>query len=106
MRPKASATLYDVAKHKVSMQQFVAGLDVTQLANIVEGAGLGGSTLSAVGAAGYSTGLYENARHPADDDVRRPGRAADHPADQLHAADLPVRDRVADRHHAGPDLGP
>jgi len=33
---------------------------VTHLANIVEGAGLGGSTLSAVGAAGYSTGLYEN----------------------------------------------
>jgi Beta-glucosidase-related glycosidases len=58
--PVQGATLYDVAKGQVSMEQFVAGLDVTHLANIVEGAGLGGSTLSAVGAAGYSTGLYEN----------------------------------------------
>ncbi len=57
--PVPGATLYDVAKGQVSMEQFVAGLDVTQLANIVEGARLGGSTLSAVGAAGYSTGLYE-----------------------------------------------
>lgn len=55
-----ATTLYDVAKGDASMQSFVAGLNVTQLANIVEGAGLGGSTLSAVGAAGYSTGIYED----------------------------------------------
>ena len=59
VKTKSAATLYDVAKHRVSMEQFVAGLDVTQLANIVEGASLPGSTLSAAGAAGYSTGLYE-----------------------------------------------
>jgi beta-glucosidase-like glycosyl hydrolase len=58
--PVQSATLYDVAKGQVSMKQFVAGLDVTRLANIVEGAGAGGSTLSAAGAAGYSTAKYEN----------------------------------------------
>jgi beta-glucosidase-like glycosyl hydrolase len=55
-----ATTLYDVAKGDATMQSFVAGLSVTQLANIVEGAGLGGSTLSAVGAAGYSTGIYED----------------------------------------------
>jgi beta-glucosidase-like glycosyl hydrolase len=58
--PVPGATLYDVAKGQVSMKQFVAGLDVTELANIVEGAGSGGSTLSAVGAAGYSTSNYED----------------------------------------------
>ena len=55
-----ATTLFDVAKGQASMQAFVAGLSVTQMANIVEGAGLGGSTLSAVGAAGYSTGRYES----------------------------------------------
>ena len=55
-----ATTLYDVSKGQASMEAFVAGLSVTQMANIVEGANLGGSTLSAVGAAGYSTGLYEN----------------------------------------------
>ncbi|MBO1330461.1 glycoside hydrolase family 3 protein [Streptomyces sp. VRA16 Mangrove soil] len=53
-------TLYDVAQGKVSVEQFVAGLSVTQLATIVEGSGLGGTTPSAVGAAGYTTGAYEN----------------------------------------------
>ena len=57
--PAAGATLYDVAKRRVPMTRFVAGLNVTQLANIVEGAGAGGSTLSAAGAAGYSTSKYE-----------------------------------------------
>lgn len=57
---RSGATLYDVAKHRISMKRFVAGLDVTQLANIVEGAGSGGSTLSAAGAAGYSTSNYED----------------------------------------------
>ena len=60
VHPVQGATLYDVARGEVSMKQFVAGLDVTQLANIVEGAGLGGSTLSAAGAAGYSTSNYED----------------------------------------------
>ena len=32
-----AATLYDVAKGTTTIQQFVAGLSVTQLANIVEG---------------------------------------------------------------------
>lgn len=63
---KPGATLYDVAKGTVSMQQFVAGLSVTQLGNLVEGLGFVpakaalGSTPSAVGAAGYTTGKYEN----------------------------------------------
>ncbi len=60
VRAAPGATLFDVAKGKVSMERFVAGLSADQLGNIVEGAGLGGSTLSAVGAAGYSTGLYED----------------------------------------------
>ncbi|SDJ26907.1 beta-glucosidase [Frankineae bacterium MT45] len=55
-----NATLYDVAKGKLSMAQFVAGLNVTQLANIVEGSSTLGSTPSAVGAAGYTTASYES----------------------------------------------
>ncbi len=54
------ATLYDVAKGKISMKQFVAGLSVDQLSNIVEGASAGGSVPQAVGAAGYTTSKYED----------------------------------------------
>ena len=54
------ATLYDVAKGNITLPQFVAGLSVTQLGNIVEGSSTLGSTPSAVGAAGYTTPLYEN----------------------------------------------
>jgi beta-glucosidase len=57
---KPAATLYDVYSGKVSMQQFVAGLSVSQLSDLVEGASLGSSTLSANGAAGYTTGKYES----------------------------------------------
>lgn len=60
VRTNSDTTLYDVAKGRATIEQFVAGLSVTQLANIVEGASLGGSTLSAVGAAGYTTSAYEN----------------------------------------------
>ncbi|WP_051267650.1 glycoside hydrolase family 3 protein, partial [Nakamurella lactea] len=55
-----STTLFDVAKGSKTIEQFVAGLSVTQLANIVEGASAAGSTLSAIGAAGYTTAKYEN----------------------------------------------
>ncbi|RKS75505.1 beta-glucosidase [Motilibacter peucedani] len=58
--PVPGATLYDVAKGTVSMQQFVAGLSLDQLSNIVEGASAAGSTPTAVGAAGYTTAKYEN----------------------------------------------
>jgi hypothetical protein len=50
----------------VSLKQFVAGLNVTQLGNIVEGLGFApasdalASTPSAVGAAGYTTAKYES----------------------------------------------
>jgi hypothetical protein len=54
-----SATLFDVAKGTTSMEQFVAGLSVTQLSNIVEGASAFGTTSHAIGAAGYTTSLYE-----------------------------------------------
>lgn len=54
------STLYDVAAGRTSMEQFVAKLDVEQLANIVEGTNVSGSTLSAVGAAGYTTAKYES----------------------------------------------
>ena len=37
------------------MKQFVAGLNVTQLANIVEGSSVFGTTAHAIGAAGYTT---------------------------------------------------
>ena len=57
---KPGATLYDVAKGTITMPQFVAGLSVTQLGNIVEGSSTLGSTPSAVGAAGYTTPEYEN----------------------------------------------
>ncbi|MFF7363750.1 glycoside hydrolase family 3 N-terminal domain-containing protein [Streptomyces sp. NPDC008125] len=54
-------TLFDVARGRTSIEQFVAGLSVAQLADIVEGAGIrGGTTLSAVGAAGYTTGAHED----------------------------------------------
>lgn len=59
VKTNSSYTLYDVAKGKVSIQQFVAGLSVSQLATLVEGSSVGGSTPSAVGAAGYTTGAYE-----------------------------------------------
>lgn len=56
-----SATLYDVAKGTVSLTNYVAGLSVTELANIVEGASnVVSSTDSAKGAAGYTTQLYED----------------------------------------------
>ncbi|WGL52349.1 glycoside hydrolase family 3 N-terminal domain-containing protein [Nocardioides sp. BP30] len=55
-----TSTLYDVASGKTTMQQFVAGLNVTQMANIVEGASIAGTTPSAVGAAGYTTAKYES----------------------------------------------
>jgi len=56
----SSATLYDVFKGTTTMEQFVAGLSVEQLANIVEGANVKGSTLTATGAAGYTTAKYES----------------------------------------------
>ncbi|WP_172832232.1 glycoside hydrolase family 3 protein [Nakamurella panacisegetis] len=55
-----TATLFDVAKGTISIQSFVAGLSVTQLANIVEGATAAGTTTTAVGAAGYTTAKYES----------------------------------------------
>lgn len=60
-----ASTLYDVAKGKTTIEQLVAKLTVTQLANIVEGASAIGSTLSATGAAGYTTAKYENLGIPA-----------------------------------------
>lgn len=60
-----ATTLYDVAKGTASMEKFVAGLNVRQLGNIVEGATVAGSTLSAVGAAGYTTSKYESLGIPA-----------------------------------------
>ncbi|RZS91575.1 beta-glucosidase [Motilibacter rhizosphaerae] len=60
VKPVPGATLYDVAKGTVSMQQFVAGLSLDQLSNIVEGANTPGSTPTAVGAAGYTTAKYES----------------------------------------------
>lgn len=58
-------TLCDVQSGAITMQDFVAGLSVAQLANIVQGYGFGantsgGTTLTAVGAAGYTTALYES----------------------------------------------
>ena len=55
-----TTTLFDVAKGTKTIEQFVAGLSVTQLANIVEGATAAGTTTTAVGAAGYTTAKYEN----------------------------------------------
>ncbi len=60
LRPAPGATLYDVAKGRITMRQFVAGLDLTQLANIVEGTNVTGSTPAAVGAAAYTTAKYES----------------------------------------------
>ncbi len=53
-------TLYDVKAGRATMEQFVAGLNLTQLADIVEGSAKAGSTLTAAGAAGYTTPLYES----------------------------------------------
>ena len=55
-----TATLYDVYKGTTTMEQLVAGLSVEQLANIAEGANVKGSTLTATGAAGYTTAKYES----------------------------------------------
>ncbi|MFJ9041592.1 glycoside hydrolase family 3 protein [Streptomyces sp. NPDC102406] len=55
-----AATLFDVAKGRTSIERFVAGLSVGRLAELVEGTDSGGSTRSAVGAAGYTTGAHED----------------------------------------------
>jgi hypothetical protein len=52
-------TLYDVNAGRATLEQFVAGMSLTQLATIVEGAATTGSTRSAAGAAGYTTPNYE-----------------------------------------------
>jgi hypothetical protein len=52
-------TLYDVKAGRATMEHFVAGMSLTQLATIVEGAATSGSTRSAAGAAGYTTPNYE-----------------------------------------------
>ncbi|CAN5361396.1 hypothetical protein BH09ACT1_BH09ACT1_02700 [soil metagenome] len=51
-----SKTLLDVARGDYTLEQFVAGLTVTQLANIVEGS----SAVGVTGAAGYTTARYES----------------------------------------------
>lgn len=61
----SDATLYDVAKGNTTMEKFVAGLSVEQLGNIVEGASTPGTTLTATGAAGYTTAEYESLGIPA-----------------------------------------
>ncbi|MDR1152535.1 MAG: glycoside hydrolase family 3 C-terminal domain-containing protein, partial [Bifidobacteriaceae bacterium] len=55
-------TLFDVARGTYPMNEFVAGLTVTQLANLVEGARINTATLTptARGAAGYTTALYQD----------------------------------------------
>ncbi len=58
--PAKDATLYDVYRGDVAMNDFVAGLSVTEMANIVEGARQGGSTMTASGSGGYTTFAYEN----------------------------------------------
>ena len=60
VRTDPATTLYDVARHRATLQQLVAGLDVTQLADIVEGSNARGSVPSAAGAAGYTTPEYES----------------------------------------------
>ncbi|MCL1872337.1 MAG: fibronectin type III-like domain-contianing protein, partial [Promicromonosporaceae bacterium] len=55
-----STTLYDVYAGRVPMKTFVAGLTLAQLAAINEGGQRGGSTLKAVGAAGYTTSTLES----------------------------------------------
>jgi hypothetical protein len=54
----AGATLFDVAKGTVTMEQFVAGLSVDQLAHIVVGASPGADITP--GVAGTTTALYES----------------------------------------------
>ncbi|WP_051274956.1 glycoside hydrolase family 3 protein [Cellulomonas sp. URHD0024] len=60
VRTNPATTLYDVKRGRASLEQLVAGLNVSQLADIVEGSSAAGSTLTAVGAAGYTTPKYEN----------------------------------------------
>lgn len=55
----ASKTLFDVATGSYPLQDFVAGLNARQLAEIVEGASARGSTRSATGVAGYTTAQLE-----------------------------------------------
>ncbi|WP_413755614.1 glycoside hydrolase family 3 N-terminal domain-containing protein [Streptomyces sp. MMBL 11-3] len=96
VRTSSSHTLYDVAKGRISVEQFVAGLSVTQLATIVEGTSLGGTTPSAVGAAGYTTGAYENLGIPsmtlADGPagLRLTQRIATTPASYQYATAFPI----------------
>ncbi|WP_284292615.1 glycoside hydrolase family 3 C-terminal domain-containing protein [Luteimicrobium album] len=59
VRTDPKATLYDVATGRTTMEQFVAGMTVAQLADIVEGSSIRGTTLSVAGSAGYTTAKYE-----------------------------------------------
>ena len=60
VRTDPDATLYDVAVGRISLRRFVAGLNVRQLADIVEASPGGGSIQHAVGAAGFTTAKYES----------------------------------------------
>ncbi|MEV8036882.1 glycoside hydrolase family 3 N-terminal domain-containing protein [Streptomyces sp. NPDC086182] len=60
VRTDPGDTLFDVVRGGTSIEQFVAGLSVKQLADLVEGSGVPGTTASAVGAAGYTTGAHED----------------------------------------------
>ncbi|MER6702798.1 beta-glucosidase [Streptomyces fumanus] len=96
VRTSPANTLYDVAKGRISVEQFVAGLSVTQLATLVEGTSAGGTTPSAVGAAGYTTGAYENLGIPgmtlADGPagLRLTQRIATTPATYQYATAFPI----------------
>ncbi|CAL9363181.1 hypothetical protein SUDANB150_00699 [Streptomyces sp. enrichment culture] len=57
--PAKGATLYDVAKGRISLERFVSGLSLEQLAHLVEGTTTPGSTPVAAGAGGYTTGRLE-----------------------------------------------
>ncbi|WP_406835662.1 glycoside hydrolase family 3 protein [Streptomyces sp. AHU1] len=60
VRTDPGSTLYDVAKGRTTIERFVAGLSVRQLADVVEGSGVPGTAASTVGAAGYTTGAHED----------------------------------------------
>ncbi|HKC27737.1 MAG TPA: glycoside hydrolase family 3 N-terminal domain-containing protein, partial [Jatrophihabitans sp.] len=57
--------LYDVYRGTATMPQFVAGLSVSQLSNIVEGGSGVSSTPVPIGAGGFTTGNYESLGIPA-----------------------------------------
>ncbi len=95
-----AATLFDVYRGSLTMNQFVAGLSVDQLAHIVEGSAQGGATPSAIGAAGYTNefadlGIPAMTLSDGPAGLRLPQQVATDPPEYQYATAFPIGTALA-----------